>query len=317
MVAMKFSVLIVNYASWPLTLRCIESLQATGYADFEIVVVDNDGVDPPELPSPARLIRNKENVGFARAHNRGIAASTGDLIVLINPDTVVERGFFEHLNRFFEVDARVGIAGPRILDSKGELQLSARRELSALSGLLGRTSFLTHLFPKSSLVKSQFPAVTDHTRPVPVDWVSGACMVIRRAALGEIGPLDERFFMYFEDADLCRRARTAGWPVYYLPHVEITHQTGSSSRSRPKAIWLLHKSALLYHRKHGAHGPLNLYSFLVLLGLSGRALTKLATSFAGDLLGKIRARVKPSPADGRSSRNTCSGGVRSNRIKTQ
>jgi len=286
---MKFSVLIVNYASWPLTLRCIESLQATGYEDFEIVVVDNDRVAPPELPPPARLIRNKENVGFARAHNRGIAASTGELIVLINPDTVVERSFFEHLNRFFEMDPKVGVAGPRILDSEGELQLSARREISALSGLLGRTSLLTHLFPKSSLVRSQFPAVTDQTRPAPVDWVSGACMVIRRAALGEFGPLDERFFMYFEDADLCRRARAAGWLVYYLPHVEIIHQTGGSCRSRPKAIWLLHKSAFLYHRKHGAHGPLNLYSLLVLVGLSGRALAKLATSFARDLLGTIRA----------------------------
>jgi len=288
---MKFSVLIVNYASWPLTLRCIESLHATGYGNFEIVVVDNDGVKPPELPPSVRLIRNKENVGFARAHNRGIAASTGDLIVLINPDTVVARGFFEHLNRFFEMNQRVGIAGPRILDYEGELQLSARREISALSGLLGRTSLLTHLFPKSSLVKSQFPAVTDQTHPSPVDWVSGACMVIRRAALGEIGPLDERFFMYFEDADLCRRARAAGWLVYYLPHVEVIHQTGGSSRSRPKAIWLLHKSAFLYHRKHGAHGPLNLYSLLVLVGLSGRALAKLVTSFARDLPGKIRARA--------------------------
>ena len=275
---MKFSVLIVNYASWPLTLRCIESLRATGYGDFEIVVVDNDGVKPPELPVSVRLIRNMENVGFARAHNRGIAASTGDLVVLINPDTVVGRDFFENLEGYFSQNPRVGIAGPRILDSGGGLQLSARREISALSGILGRTSLLTRLFPKSSFVKSQFPAVTDQTRPTPVDWVSGACLVIRRDCLQEIGPLDERFFMYFEDADLCRRAREAGWLVYYLPHVEIIHQTGASSRSGPKAIWLLHKSAFLYHRKHGAHGPIGLYSALVLAGLAGRALAKLGTS---------------------------------------
>jgi N-acetylglucosaminyl-diphospho-decaprenol L-rhamnosyltransferase len=90
---MKFSVLIVNYASWPLTLRCIESLRKTRYGDFEIIVVDNDSVEPPELPSTVRLIRNKENLGFARAHNRGIAASSGDPVVIINPDTVVERDF--------------------------------------------------------------------------------------------------------------------------------------------------------------------------------------------------------------------------------
>jgi GT2 family glycosyltransferase len=114
-------------------------------------------------------------------------------------------------------------------------------------------------------------------------------MVVRRETLRDVGHLDERFFMYFEDADLCRRARVAGWLVYYLPHVEIVHQTGASSRSRPKAIWLLHKSAFLYHRKHGAHGPLNLYSLLVLLGLTGRAFAKLAISFAGALYRRIGA----------------------------
>jgi len=274
----KFSVLIVNYASWPLTLRCIESLQQTRHRNLEIVVVDNDSVEPPELPSGVRLIRNKENLGFARAHNTGIAASGGDPVVLINPDTVVESDFFEHLEEFLETNPRAGIVGPRILDSEGNLQLSARREISALSGFLGRTSLLTRLFPKSSLVKSQFPAVTDQSHPTAVDWVSGACMVVRRGILRDIGPLDERFFMYFEDADLCRRARAAGWLVYYLPHVEIVHQTGASSRSKPKAIWILHKSAFLYHRKHGAHGPFGVYSAVVLAGLTLRALAKLGTS---------------------------------------
>jgi N-acetylglucosaminyl-diphospho-decaprenol L-rhamnosyltransferase len=274
---MKFSVIIVNYASWPLTLRCIESLQLTRYRDFEIFVVDNDSVKPPELPSWVRLIRNKENVGFARAHNRGIAASSGDPIVLINPDTIVERDFFEHLKGFVSENPRVGISGPRIVDSEGELQLSARREISALSGFLGRTSLLTRLFPKSSLVKNQFPAVTDQSHPTSVDWVSGACLVVRRETLRDVGPLDERFFMYFEDADLCRRARAAGWLVYYLPHVEIVHQTGASS-SKPKAIWLLHKSAFLYHRKHGVQGPFGAYSAMVLAGLALRALAKLGTS---------------------------------------
>src|SRR5829696_4653245 len=275
---MKFSVLIVNYASWPLTVRCIESLYRTGYRDFETIVVDNDGVQPPELPSSVRLIRNEENVGFARAHNRGIAASTGDIVTLINPDTVVEENFFGDLEEFFAQTPKVGIVGPRILEADGEIQLSARREISALSGLLGRTSLLTRLFPKSSLVKSQFPAVTEGSHPSAVDWVSGACMAIRRETLRGIGLLDERFFMYFEDADLCRRARASGWLVYYLPRVEIIHQTGASSRSKPKAVWLLHKSAFLYHRKHGAHGPMNVLSAAVLVGLTLRALAKLGTS---------------------------------------
>ena len=276
---MRFSVVIVNYHSWPLTLACVRSLRATGHEGVEILVVDNDaGGEAPDLPSGVRLLRSGENLGLTRAWNRALPSTSGELVVLLNPDTVVGEGFFEQVGAFFEGEPTAGVAGPRILDADGELQLSARKEISLLSGLLGRTSLLTRLFPKSPLVRKQFPALEDLSRPTEVDWVSGACMVVRRATLERILPLDERFFLYFEDTDLCRRAREAGHPVFYLPDVEVLHQTGGSSRSKPRAIWLLHKSAFLYHRKHGPHGPLNLYSAAVLLGLTARALVKLAAS---------------------------------------
>ena len=276
---MKFSMITVNYASWPYTLRCVDSLYKTGYEDFEVVVVDNDRESAvPEIPHPVRLIRNPENVGFARACNQGILASDGQYVVLINPDTLVGGDFFEGLEEFLDQNPEAGVAGPRIVDGEGNLQLSARKELDFVSGFLGRTSLLTRLFPKNPLVGRLFPATQKLSGPTVVDWISGACMVIRSRTIEEIGPLDERFFMYFEDADLCRRAREAGWLVYYLPHVEVLHHTGASSRSKPRAVWNLHKSAFLYHRKHGPHGPLHLYSLLTVGGLAARALTKLATS---------------------------------------
>jgi N-acetylglucosaminyl-diphospho-decaprenol L-rhamnosyltransferase len=274
----KFSAVMVDYRSWPYTLRCIDSLYRTGYEDFEVVVVDNDQGSPPEIPHPVRLIRNPENAGFARACNQGLLASSGERVVFINPDTLVENDFFESLERFFDENPRAGVAGPRIVEADGKLQLSARREVSFVSGLLGRTSLLTRLFPKSSLVRRLFPAVERLTGPTRVDWVSGACMTVRRRTLEEIGPMDERFFMYFEDADLCRRAREAGWLVYYLPQVEILHHSGASSANRRRAIWDLHKSAFLYHRKHGPHGPLGIYSLLILVGLAGRATIRLVAS---------------------------------------
>lgn len=279
---MKFSVIVVNYRSWPYTLRCIDSLYGTGYEDFEVVVVDNDQeVAPPEIPHPVRLIRNPKNVGFARACNQGISASDGEHVALINPDSLVKGDLFPSLERFLDENPRAGIAGPRIVDAEGNLQLTARKELSFASGLLGRTSLLTRLFPKHPLVRRLFPAAEEPTGPTEVDWVSGTCMLIRRQALEEIGPMDERFFMYFEDADLCRRAREAGWLVYYLPQVEVLHYSGVSARSnKPRAIWDLHKSAFLYHRKHGPHGPLHFYSLLVALGLCARTLAKLAASLA-------------------------------------
>lgn len=287
---MKFSVIIVNYASWPLTLTCLASLRRTKYEGLEILVVDNDQEEPPTLPAGVRLIRNRENVGLTRAWNQALAASTGELVVLLNPDTIVKRDFFRRIEAFFAKEAGAGVAGPKIFEADGSLQLSARREINALSGLLGRTSLLTRLFPKSSLVRSQFPALNELDRPTKVDWVSGACIIARRRTLEDISPLDERFFLYFEDADLCRRAREAGWPVYYLPNVEVSHHTGGSSRSHLRAVWLLHQSAFLYHRKHDAHGPLNLYSAVVLIGLTARALVKLVSLAAGITATRIRAR---------------------------
>jgi GT2 family glycosyltransferase len=281
----KFSVIMVNYESWPYTLRCIDSLYATGYEDLEVVVVDNEGGAAPEMSHPVRLIHNSENVGFARACNQGISASDGEYVVFVNPDTIVEEGFFESLEGFLDENPKVGVAGTRIVDDEGNLQLSARKELGFVSGLLGRTSLLTRLIPKRPLVRRLFPAAEELDGPTEVDWVSGACMVVRRKTLEEIGPMDERFFMYFEDADLCRRARESGWLVYYLPQIEVLHHTGASSRShlraRLKAIWDLHKSAFLYHRKHGPHGPLQLYSLLTLLGLGVRAFAKLMALLMG------------------------------------
>jgi len=274
----KFSVVTVNYRSWPYTLRCIDSLYATGYEDFEVVIVDNDTEKPPEIEHPVRLIRNPENVGFARACNQGVDASEGENVMFLNPDTVVESGFFESLEEFLDGNPRAGIAGPKIVGTGGEVQLTARKELSFLSGVLGRTSLLTRLFPKNPLVRRLFPAAEKLTGPTAVDWIAGTCMAVRRRTLEEIGGMDDRFFMYFEDADLCRRARDAGWLVYYLPNIEVFHHSGASSGDRPRAIWNLHKSAFLYHRKHGPHGPLGLYSFLTLAGLTARALAKLAAS---------------------------------------
>ena len=285
---MKFSVVMVNYHAWPYTLRCIDSLYGTGYEDFEVVVVNNDQEAVPEMPHPVRLIRNPQNVGFARACNQGMIASDAEYVVLLNNDALVGGDFFEGLEEFFDENPKAGVAGAKIVDAEGNLELSARKELSFISGFLGRTSLLTRLFPKNPLVRRLFPSAEKPSDPTKVDWVSGACMILRRRTLEEIGLFDERFFMYFEDADLCRRAWEAGWLVYYLPQVEILHHSGVSTR-KPQYIWYFHKSAFLYHRKHGPYGPLQLYSLLALVGLCLRAVVRLGALLAS------RASVKNRP----------------------
>lgn len=287
---MRFSVILVNYDSWHFTLEALESLRATGYGGFEAIVVDNDTRPVPKLPEGVRLLRNHRNLGFARACNRGISASRGEYVVLLNPDSLVSRNFFEQVERFLAENPQVGIAGPKIVETDGSIQRSARRELGPLAGIAGRTSLVARLFPKSRLARSQFLFAEELPEPAPADWVSGACMVLRRKMLDEIGPLDERFFMYFEDADICKRAWQHGWEVRYLPHVEVLHHTGGSSRNRIGAILRFHKNAFLYHRKHGPYGPLHLYTALTAAGLAARTLAKLAGLPAGRLRDLCRKR---------------------------
>ncbi|WP_162924356.1 glycosyltransferase family 2 protein [Rubrobacter indicoceani] len=272
---MKYSFVLVNYAgSWDLISACLASVVRAARhsgADYEAIVVNNDPPGDEATPNGASVIEAGRNVGFARAVNLGVRATRGDVIVLVNPDSVVGEDFFTSVSDLLAQSPQVGVVGPRILDTDGAVQLSARRELSLVSGLFGRTSLLTRLLPESRFVKRHFPVAAEEGAPLRVDWVSGACLLVRREVLERVGLLDERFFMYFEDADLCRRARAAGYEVRYLPQTAVVHDAGGSTGSRPLAILRLHRSAFLYHRKHGPHGPFGLVSGLVLAGLAVRA----------------------------------------------
>lgn len=245
----------------------------------EAIIVDNDPPGSGVAPEGAEVVVSGRNVGFARAVNLGLRRASGEYIVLINPDSTLEGGFFGAVSEFFGVNPQVGVIGPRVLDADGAVQLSARREFSFISGLFGRTSLLTKLLPESRFVRDHFPT-TDSEESSPVDWVSGACMVVRREVFEQIGLLDERFFMYFEDADLCRRAREAGFGVAYLPQASVVHDAGGSTRSRPQAILRLHRSAYLYHRKHRPEGSPAILDALVLAGLAARAAAGLVLAFA-------------------------------------
>lgn len=289
---MRYSFVLVNYAgSWALISACLRSVaraaELSGVEDdHEAIVVNNDPpVAETSLPEGTFVIEAGRNLGFARAVNRGIRESSGDVVVLINPDSTVGEDFFEGMTTSLAENPKTGILGPRILDGGGAVQLSARREFSLVSGLFGRTSLLTRLFPESRFVKEHFPA-TGEVSSSRVDWVSGACMVIGRGVFERVGLLDERFFMYFEDADLCRRAREAGYEVRYLPQVTVVHDAGGSTGSRPLATLRLHRSAFLYHRKYGPHGPFGLLSAVVLAGLAARTL-------AGVLAHALKSRGRP------------------------
>lgn len=233
-------------------------------ADTELVmaVVDNasgdDTVDRVRQHAPwAGLIELPRNVGFAAGCNIGIDnVGPADVIVLLNPDVEVQADFLTRVGAL-HWPSDVAARGPAVVDAQGRLEQSARGFPRARTALLGRTSLLARVRPTSALLRSDLLADRDGGAQV-VDWVSGACLIVPAERMRDIGPLDEGYFMYWEDADWCRRARSKGYCVLYDPALVVTHRQGSSSRNRSAAtIIFFHRSALRYWRMNVARSPVS------------------------------------------------------------
>jgi len=255
--SVDLSVVIVNWNTCEELRKCLRSVMEAGYDGTETIVVDNASFDKSvemvrrEFPW-VRLIQNSENLGFARACNRGIEASRGRYIFLLNSDTEVEKGAFPALVRFGDENPDVGIFGPKVLNPDGSLQCSCRR-FPTLKAALFRYTPLGRLFPRNPYTSEYRLADWDHSHPRDVDWVSGAAMVVRREMLDAIGAFDAGFFMYCEDVDLGYRAKQADWRVAYYPGASVTHVIGrSSDRNANAMIVEFHRSMYHFFKKHYA-----------------------------------------------------------------
>ena len=216
------------------------------------------------------LIQNAKNVGFARAVNQGLRAGESQFALVLNPDVILlPPDGPVRLMQFMITHPEAGIAGPRLLDPDGTVQGSARRDPSAWTALFGRSAPLTRLFPNNPVSKRELPALSAAgDAPVPVDWLSGACLLVRRTAWEQVGLLDERFFLFWEDADWCLRFRRAGWGVYYVPAASGTHLVGVSRAGRRLGSVLdFHVSAYRYYRKHRVRSAVHPRTILVGAGL--------------------------------------------------
>jgi GT2 family glycosyltransferase len=245
-----FDVVIVNYNSTEHTKHNIEALIASDFGDrLNIMVVDNSSNEDVMILKQRftriHLLSNPKNIGFGAAVNQAILHSRAPYVVLINPDAYVESGFFKKILTFMQNHPSIGILGPKVLDYDGTVQGSARAFPNLLTAFFGRNSYLTRMFPNNAVSRANILNLNSlEDQSMTVDWVSGACMVIRRDALTQTGHLDERFFMYWEDADLCRRMWENGWKVVYYPKAVAHHQVGQSSRIHPYlTIMHFHKSA--------------------------------------------------------------------------
>ena len=191
--------------------------------------------------------------------------------MILNPDTIVFEDFFESVIAFMERNPDVGILGPKVINPDHSIQGSARAFPTFHSAFFGRKSLLTRMFPNNRFTSANILSNTsDGKTPMEVDWVSGACMVVKREALDDVGLLDERFFLYWEDVDWCKRMWNKGWKVTYYPRATIQHAVGGSSeRNLIRSIFEFHKSAYTYFVKY-FKSPKPLIKPLIIAGLSLR-----------------------------------------------
>ncbi len=251
------SVVVVNHNAGAYLLRCLRSvLQRAGGVEVEVVVVDNASTDGSAEAAVAalpevRLIRS-ENRGFAAGVNRGIAATSAPYVLVLNPDAEVVGGTLADLVRLADARPRAGAIGPRILNPDGTVYPSGRT-VPGICTAVGH-AFLGPIWPRNPFTRRYHLADWDRSTERRVDWISGAAFLLRRSALDQVGPLDERFFLYAEEVDLFKRLREAGWEILFTPELEVLH-AGGVSTGRSRRMHLIHaESVYRYFEKHHARG---------------------------------------------------------------
>lgn len=261
---MTIGVVIVTFRCRDLALAALRSLEARAPELLPTtVVVDNasfDGtVEAVRAAFPAvTVVEHRRNLGFAAAVNRGIdALPNADVICLLNPDAeLLDDGIFAAA-AYLAAHPDVGVLGGRILNPDGSIQPSARAFPSHKNALFNRHSLLTKLFPGNRWSRQYLMTDWSHDDIRPVDWVSGAFMLIHRRALEAVGPFDPGYFFSIEDVDFCRRVHDAGLRVEYFPGAAVRHRVGGSSR---KAVYRAmaghHRGMWRYYRKHFRGNPL-------------------------------------------------------------
>lgn len=261
------SVVVVSFNTRDMLRDCLDTLKGrTDDVSYEILVVDNASKDGSadmiaESFPEAVLIRSDENLGFAGANNRAFEVARGRYIVLLNSDAFVGEGALALSVRRMDEQPQVGLASGRLVGRDGSWQPSARMFPSVTNELL-TLSGLGDKYPRSRFFGRMDRTWADPMEPAEVDWVPGAYSIIRREALESIGYFDQRFFLYYEEVDLCLRIKEAGYQLWYWPDIVVVHIGGESARTVEDAggmtkagaqltLWRM-RSALLYHRKH--HG---------------------------------------------------------------
>lgn len=250
------SIIVVSWNTREVLRRCLESVAAETLVPYEIWLVDNGSTDgSPEMVATdfpdVHLIANNENLGFAAANNQALIAARGRYHLLLNSDTLVLDHALDRMVAFMENHPEVGGLGCRLLNADYTLQPSAHNFYSTLGSLVENK--LVRLFWKKRSPDTRFLTFWDHSRTRQVDWVTGACLMVRQEVTESVGLLDERFFMYGEEIDWQMRMAKSGYPVWYLHAAEILHLGGASSARVPERMRKqeYHSRRLLIDKHYG------------------------------------------------------------------
>ncbi len=241
------SIIVVNHNSGELLERCLSSIPAAAVSlDYEVIVVDNASSNLQDIDSnivsSLRWIYNSDNLGWAKANNQGVRQSSADIIVLLNPDAELKAGALLPVWRFFQSNVMAGPVGGKLLFSDGRTQASCG-PFPNLGNLLLR-------LPLPPIMRRYY--LTDPKRLSRVDWVSGAFMALRRELWNKLQGLDERFFLYYEDVDLCFRAYREGHSAVYLPEAEAYHHAPHALRKDAdrRLSLIIQESRMQYFKKN-------------------------------------------------------------------
>jgi GT2 family glycosyltransferase len=258
------SIIIVNWNTKEFLLPCVRSvLESEQGISSELIVVDNGSRDASanevKMTFPSiRLVENHKNIGFAKAVNQGLQKASGGYILLLNPDTQIKSGTIGRLVSFMDSHPDTGVAGAQLLNSDGSKQNSIANFPSLATELVNKR-LLRWLFPKRYPGKERH-----HPEPVEVDSVIGACMIVRREALDQVGFLDEDYFLFLEETDWCYRMKKAGWKIYHIPQVEVYHFQGKSAeKEKERARVEYFRSRYHFFKKNKG----NLQWVILLIGL--------------------------------------------------
>jgi GT2 family glycosyltransferase len=270
------SALVVNYNVRASLLDALRALYSSHDSSLEAVVVDNastDGsADAVEAAFPqVKVIRLGENLGFGRANNAGLKSCDGELVLLLNPDVIVDENCVRNLAGFMSNTPGAGAAGPQLNRPDGRPDLAARRAFPSPASALYRFLGLSRIFPKSSRFNrynlGHLPADSVHE----IDAGTAACLMVRRAAIDQVGFFDPEYFMYGEDLDLCFRLRKGGWKIYYVPDAMAVHLKGTSTRQAAGRMrYEFHRAMWVFHRKHYASSTPALANGMVWVGIWAR-----------------------------------------------